>query len=285
MKDSTIKHKEEFNWVLNQIKNREDLLKGKDIQLAELFRMCENPAQLSLITDLIDRFNFVSISLYAKMLEEMAAYIKSLGYKSEEIAVVSLAIDAEADSSQSVLQDLKVPLCIQFDRKIKDCNMFDRDSFDRRYQAGCRHFIGVDEFTGTGSTIVERFYRFGDMKFKDATIQFCVLTGMQDAIDHVEKEGINLKVFNILQKGISDFYQDEDKRIRQSQMTEIESRLADKINKVRLSAHSFGFRQSESLYYKELGNIPNNVFPVFWWKQYSDGRKRNPLFTRVQNGY
>ena len=43
----------------------------------------------------------------------------------------------------------------------------------------------------------------------------------------------------------------------------------------------FGYGRSESLYNFEGDNIPNNVFPIFWWKKYADDSLRMPMFRRI----
>lgn len=150
---------------------------------------------------------------------------------------------------------------------------------------GCKHFIAIDEFTGTGSTIVERFNRFKEMNLKNATIEFCIMSGMENALNHVQNAGIRIKIFNILRKGISEYYHSDEIQSNLNRMFALESKLAEKIHKKKLIDHSLGFRQAESLYYKFLGNIPNNVFPIFWWKEYTENKPRKTLFTRVQEGY
>ena len=52
-----------------------------------------------------------------------------------------------------------------------------------------------------------------------------------------------------------------------------------------LKDNNFGYNHAEALYCRKYGNIPNSVFPIFWWKQYKDGSPRSPLFVRVQHGY
>lgn len=281
----SIKNRKEFNWITNQILQHTDFLNGKDKELGELYRMCDNSNQIDLISDLLNRFDYVSLPRYLTLLKDMALHIKNLNYPANKIAMLSMVIDENADSSQAVLQDIKVLVNSEFDSRIKECNRFEKESIERRYNAGCRHFIAIDEFIGTGSTVVERHDRFQKMKFKGSTLDFCILSGMQAAVDYVRSKGINIHIINPLKKGISDWYDEEEKTHRQSDMLKLEDKLAERIGSTKLAVNSFGFRESESLYYKELGNIPNNVFPIFWWKKYRDGKKRSPLFIRVQDGY
>ena len=49
--------------------------------------------------------------------------------------------------------------------------------------------------------------------------------------------------------------------------------------------HHLGYGQAESLFCRKNKNVPNNVFPLMWWKQYADHTHRNTLFVRLQEGY
>lgn len=279
------KSKSEFDWIFKMIAAQREMLGGRTDALSELYRMCDTEDQLNLISSLLSRFDYVDANRYTSLLDQMADYIKNTGYPENEIGVTALTIKRDADSSQEILQHLKVHLAIKFGHRVLDCNFFNEESLKQLHERGCKHFIAVDEFTGTGSTIVERYSRFKAMKLKNTTMEFCIMSGMVDAINHVQQAGIRIKVFNVLNKGISEYFPTEEVQSHIDNMYSLESKLAEKVNKKRLSEFSLGFRQSETLYYKFLGNIPNNVFPIFWWKAYTGKKSRKALFTRVQEGY
>lgn len=281
----TKKSKDEYNWIMKVLASQREMLSGKTDALSELYKMCDSEGQLSLVSSLIERFYYLPPDRYCSLLSDMANYIFNIGYPENEISVTALEFKSSSDSSQAILQDLKVPLAIAFGHKVSDCNIFREDDLKLSYSKGYRHFIAVDEFTGTGSTIVERYSRFKKMGFKNATLNFCIMSGMADAVEHVKHKGIGIKVFNLMSKGISDFYSADEIKSNINSMKELENKLAAKIKKTQLKDNSLGFRQSESIYYKFNGNIPNNVFPLFWWKMYAGNKPRNALFTRVQEGY
>lgn len=279
------KSREEFDWIYGIISKQRELLTGRTDALSELYRMCDSEDQLNLVTSLLNRFDYVDANRYASLIEQMADYIFNIGYPRKEIGITAMTIDKDADSSQEILQHIKVQLGLKFGDRVLDSNLLNKEFLLRNYELGCKHFIAVDEFAGTGSTIVQRYHKFKDMNFKKATIEFCIMSGMEDALIHVQNAGIPIKIFNLLRKGISEYYPTEEIQHNLEQMYALESKLAEKIHKKKLADHSLGFRQSESLYYKFLGNIPNNVFPIFWWKEYTGNKTRKTLFTRVQEGY
>lgn len=277
--------KSEFDWIYKMMSTQRELLSGRTDALSELYRMCDTEDQLNLVSNLLSRFDYVDTNRYVSLLDQMADYIIQTGYPDEEIGVTALTIKSDADSSQEILQHLKVQLAIKFGHRVLDSNFLNKESLQKLHEKGRNHFIAVDEFTGTGSTIVERYSRFKEMKLKNATIEFCIMSGMEDAVKHVQQAGIRVKVFNVLKKGISEYFPTDEVQSHIDDMYSLESKLAEKVNKKRLSEFSLGFRQSETLYYKFLGNIPNNVFPIFWWKAYTGKKPRKTLFTRVQEGY
>jgi len=279
------KSKDEYDWLMRVIATQQEMLSGRTDALSELYKMCDSENQLSLVASLIGRFSYINSERYGQLLSDMANYIFNIGYPENEISVTAMEFKSNSDSSQGILQDLKVPLAIAFGHKVNDCNIFREDDLVQNYNKGCCHFIAVDEFAGTGSTIVERYFRFKKMKLKNATLDFCIMSGMEDAVDHIQNKGIRVKVFNLMKKGISDYYPLNEVQPNLNYMLELEYKLAEKIKKTKIEENSFGFRQSESLYYKIHGNIPNNVFPIFWWKEYVGNKHRKTLFTRVQEGY
>ena len=98
----------EYEWILSLQRVQTSMLKGKDSVLSELYSLCDNYNQLNLIKDLIIRFNCFDEDIYNLTLIEIAKFISSLGYDPEKTALIALCHDSSADSSQVVLNDLKV---------------------------------------------------------------------------------------------------------------------------------------------------------------------------------
>lgn len=276
--------KQEYNWIMSLQRRQRTMLKQRDDALLFLYRSCDTQEQKDLLKDLIIRFNCFDEEIYNLALNGMAEYIYNLGYNADEIAVVAFAHDSEADSSQEVLQDIKVPLARLFDQNIHTVNRFDR--IRRTYnRAGIKHFIAIDEFSGTGGTLINRYNEFCDLKIQDATIDFCLIASMQSVLDLAQSNGISLHVEYTMKKGLSDYYEGDVLTVYTQSMKSLENKLAEQIGEQNLCDYTFGFGRSESLYSKLYGNIPNNVFPIFWWKQDLMGRKRKTMFDRVQDGY
>lgn len=283
MRQSNMKRKE-FEWIFSLNKKQTSMLKGNDLALLELYNLCDTDSQRGLIKDLLVRFHCFEDGIYNLALKEIANYIKGLGYDLDKTAIVAFCHNSQADSSQEVLQDLKVPIAQVCGKSIMTINRFDK--ICKKYNSdGIRHFIAVDEFSGSGQTIVNRNVEFINKKLFGATINYCLVAAMSDAVRISKSNGLDIFVAYEMDKGISDYYKGVELAEKIEEMKALEEKLADSINQLQLNDYLFGYGRSEALYSRLYKNIPNNVFPVFWWKKYKNNMSRNTLFERVQDGY
>ena len=88
-----------------------------------------------------------------------------------------------------------------------------------------------------------------------------------------------------MHKGISGRYRKEELLKRIWSMRYLESQLGSESGETKLKDNSWGYGHAEALYCRQFGNIPNSVFPIFWWNKNIDGSERKSVFTRVQHGY
>ena len=59
-----------------------------------------------------------------------------------------------------------------------------------------------------------------------------------------------------------------------------EAHLKPKIGKMKLKNYFLGYGESEALYFSEEYRVPNNVFPIFWWRLALDGESSwKPMFS------
>lgn len=276
----------EYNWIVNIMRRQKAMLKKSDAQLLELYRFCDNDEQRDLLAEMLLRFNCFDPDLYAAAIQDAVKYISKLGYNEEETALVAFCHDRAADSSQAVLDDLKVPMAQEGYSHIKTINRFDH--IQREYNKSGRklkHFIAVDEFVGSGKTLSSRIGEFNRLKMTGATVDFVFLAGMQDAIVAGKNTGASLFVVYEMEKGLTSFYSGAQLENKTALMRVLEKKLALKINKTDIEEYHFGYHGSEALYCRPDKNVPNNVFPVFWWKMDRDGKQRNTVLIRVQDGY
>lgn len=275
---------DEFNWILKLQCKQNSMLKGKDDELSELFRTCESENQRRLLNELIEHFTYLNEDEYNNALNKIAKHICDLGYDADKTAIVAFCIDSKADSSQEIINHLKVTLSYHNDELNNTINNFNK--IRKYYDKGFRHFIAVDEFAGSGKTLLNRKNLFNSWKLENVSLEFCLITAMEQTKNLALKEGFHLYATNFLKRGISDFYNGVNLEQHKNEMLSLESNLAETIGNTKLEDHSFGYGQAEALFARPLPhNIPNNVFPIFWWKKDKNNKKRKTLFHRVQNGY
>lgn len=282
---SSLKQRE-YNWILKLMRRQKAMLAKNDVQLLELYKFCDNEEQRNLLEELIVRFNCFDPDLYAAAIQDAVNYIDELGFIENETALVAFCHDGSADSSQVVLDDMKVPMAIKGYSRIKTINRFDR--IIHEYNKSCgkiKHFIAVDEFVGSGKTLSLRADEFNRLIPTGATINFVFLAGMREAIEVGKALGESVYVVYEMDKGITAYYDGEQLELKRSLMRSLEGKLAPRINKTDLTDYHFGYHGTEALYCRPNKNVPNNVFPIFWWKEDKDGKPRKTVLIRVQNDY
>ena len=82
----------------------------------------------------------------------------------------------------------------------------------------------------------------------------------------------------MLERGISDFYKGAELRRGRTYMRILESLLDQEFGQKPFPA--FGYGGAEALFAIKNRDVPNSVFPIFWWPQLANGNRRQPLLTR-----
>ncbi|MEW8231481.1 MAG: hypothetical protein AB2745_14225 [Candidatus Thiodiazotropha endolucinida] len=115
----------------------------------------------------------------------------------------------------------------------------------------------------------------------EVSIRAIILVGMESTRNTFESLKIDYCCFNWLKKGIAHNYAGAALKKAYKDMLRLESNLASEDSGKPLP--SLGRGRAEALYYHEGGNLPNSVFPVFWWPKLYNGDNRTPLLFRFQN--
>lgn len=277
---------QEFNLVLEyQMEYRDVLDDTSDEALLDLIKSCQDDDERNLIDGLLRDFkkNMLDAKHSNDLMFKIAAEIAKLNYPSHQTAIVAMATGTDADGSQEVLNQMKVPLKLaHVDCKYTD-SRFTR--IQKLYNKGIRHFIIVDDFIGSGKTVLSRVRDFKKWNLQGSTINFFFLAGMNKAISLCRNNDIPVFCPYTMRKALSGCFVGSELLWRVRAMCRLESRLAPQIKDTLLKENQFGYNHAEALYRRCYGNIPNSVFPVFWWEGYRDGSVRKPVFVRVQKGY
>lgn len=257
--------------------------------LVSLLKECREEDDTLLVKELITQLNenIVDDGKTNDLLFKMAEAINRNEVAGDKTALAVMRVkgDPKSDGSQSILDLLKVPLDIKVNFKYGYCTTTFNEIQSLYQKKNYRHFIVVDDFIGSGKTVFRRYWQFLNWNLADATIHFYFLAGMAKAMSFCRNWTIPADCCKIMYKGISGHYQGEDLLKRVWAMERLENQLSSKSGDVNLKDCEFGYNHAEALFCRKYGNIPNSVFPIFWWNKYDNGDKRIPIFRRIQDGF
>lgn len=254
--------------------------------LDELVAICDTDEKYSLIDELLSRFYYMDDEDYQIRIGQIANHIISMKYEPGKTVIMAMAHDHETDGSQDVLNALQIALELRGYSGFSTDSRMDQKIEKNHYKKGIRNFVIVDDFMGTGRTALKRYQSFVNMLNKDDIhVSFCIVCGMKFGVDYCHYNRMPLYCPVQLSKGLSGYYKGFELSLKAFTMKELEMNLARKIGELELATYTMGWGKAETLFYREGRNVPNNVYPVFWWKMYRDGTVRNTLFHRRQHGY
>lgn len=281
-----MKRKDEYHKKVNLFLRQDWLLSRKE-ELNSLLSNTTSSEEKELLFELLERFTFIKQETFNHLLEEVASEIITSGFISQNTQIVSLTWDEEADSGQKVLDSIKMKFYENDEwRKVKLVNCVPRciKQCDRK---GSYQIILLDEFIGTGNTLISRIEYLKKNIKSNFEIKAMFLSGIDSAVEKVESLGIEIFCPLVLKKGISGHYSNDELLSKKQLMLDLESNLAKRINEKEINDYSFGYGKAEALFSAEgfLGNTPNSTFPVFWWEKDKNNSKRFTLLHRYEVGF
>ena len=256
--------------------------------LIELWNLCEYKDEQKLIYQLLLNFLCLDSRKVKNYCKDISIHVcDEWGINSESTKIVALCDEENPDGSQFFIQILK--------NKFADRNNWTERNFVNNlasigkaaYQLeNGQNLILIDDFIGTGNT-VERKIKWLKSKIKeknkyDIKIFLVSLACMQEALNIIKSLEIEFFTPKISKKGISDYYKGEILKDNIGNMKNLESKLHPIYKNWRLLNFSFGYGKSETLFAIEGLNVPNNVFPIFWWPLLMEERKRKTILKRIR---
>lgn len=246
---------------------------------------CISEGQQSLISDLLGRFKYVSALNFGERINDLVLEIvTNPNFLPDETIIAAMAADSSPDSSQALVQMIKLKLQSNGWGDVPIVNVF--GAAFKKSKTGSfkrKNIILVDEFIGSGRTVVGRVSEIKS-QFKNASIDVNIFVSVVYSsvvgIEAMVENKINFSCLETIPRGISDFENSEDIASKLEEMINLEGKLSSEHGKYKLHDYSLGYGRTESLFGIENGNIPNNVFPIFWWPKNCTGEDRKPLFHR-----
>ncbi|ATG40693.1 phosphoribosyltransferase-like protein [Phaeobacter piscinae] len=284
-----MREKKQFNRDLFELYFEQTWLQRHEAKIERLLELAHTKDERELILDLLKHFNYIGEDRLQLLLGAMANRIcHELAVPEEKTQVVTTAIDNEPDSSQMLLQMLKNRLTENGFTKIAKRS---RGHEAIKYCHERPNIIVVEEFSGTGGTIISRVTELNrriqdKAKSKGLTINprivVCLLATMRSALERIKDADIEVYAEFEMAAGISQRIDPENIMQKKRLMVNIETRL----DQARMQPFpSLGYGQAEALFFIQNGNPPNNNFPVFWWKHLKDGGSFFPLLERDEPNY
>lgn len=117
----------------------------------------------------------------------------------------------------------------------------------------------VDDYIGSGNTAESAVSYCASFGINPQKIAIVAIAAQKVGIDFLQTRNIPVYTNTILNRGISDWYTNDDLAKAINTMNKIEKKL--QVTK----KFKFGYERSEALV--SLSRTPNNTFPVFWWEK------------------
>lgn len=275
--------KEDFNKYYKLLP-KQSWLAEKEEEIICLINTCTDYSHTRLIFDLLERFHYVNREIFRTYLELIANYIVyETKFDKERTQIVATTMDSDPDSSQWILHELKPFLTEKGWNNVKMTTHFHR-GVRKLNREGLNQLVLVDEFIGSGRTVDVRINYLKKHAKVEYQIRACFLAGMEHGIQRVDKNFEDFRCFLRLKKGISETYEGARRDEAIKDMTLLEGFLLPEINNKKLADYHLGFNQAEALY-SSYGNVPNSVFPFFWWPYNDRSVSRYPILTRYERGF
>ena len=252
--------------------------------LVELWNFCQLESSQNLISDLINRFSYLEEKDLKELSSKIVKHITEVwGIRSKGTKIVAISDEQDVDGSQAFLHYLKNKFAgIDGWTEKKFVNSIAVAAHNTRRNST---IILFDDFIGTGNTIIKKYNWLNSVLEKRGVkgaikIKLLAIAGMESSKESLDELGVDYFAPLWLKKGISDHYSDEELSTAIQNMKELENNLYHQYRGNFMPP--FGYKKSEALFSIMSFNVPNNVFPIFWWPLDKEKNHRKTLFKRIR---
>ncbi len=267
---------EELFALILQISKDKRWLHSKSPALASVFSLCETDDEKTLIYDLLSRFTYVESDEFSNHIENILNYY-SVYFSGKTANYIFAPLynddkDKRSDSSLAVLHALKAKRHRFPNLEYRDIN----SAFKAIHEYGVTDVILIDEFVGSGKQamgVVESLQKKIALEGFHIKLHMGTVASMIKAKSKIEKTVESYFSSMVLRRGISDYNDFHRAKELKSLMKKIESRFDSPVIRMKQQRklYHLGFQQTQALYKYANSTTANNVFPVFFWKELSDG--------------
>ena len=233
--------------------------------------------QKKLIFYLIHKFLYVDSNKADEFCGKIVHQItEEWGLQPRNTTITAVCDNSNPDGSQLMVQKLKNRFPFHW-REFDFSNSLPEALYTKINSND--NLVICDDFVGTGSTIGRKteyaLKVISERELEDVKLYIVSFAAMQFSMNVIPYPFYSCEW---LLKGISETLKGDNLKVATKIMEDMEGLLKPKIGRQYLP--KFGFERSESLYNYENDNIPNNVFPIFWWQKYKDNKFRVPMFKK-----
>ncbi|MDK1377236.1 MULTISPECIES: hypothetical protein [unclassified Sinorhizobium] len=256
---------------------------SKNDRFNELLMFCSRDEERSLVFDIVERYTYVDSEQLRQCLQQIAERITN-EWKCgpQDSVIVAMDKSRHADSSAAIAWFLKPILGDMADWETNQFFKALGEAVTAVPDGG--KIVIVDEFVGTGQSL-KRALKWLSGKLDEQGKSAKLFVATVAAMEASKEKDLSLAedFFSTIwmKKSIRDFYPPETAELHERLMLSLEERLLKEDGYMRLEKYSLGYKKSQSAYFFENGNPPNNNFPIFWWKRLANGSRRRPLTPRV----
>lgn len=266
--------------ILTRLHCEYEWLQDEPDALFELWCLTDNENQKKLIEFLIKEFLHINGKKLGDGCKMIAHHIESVWKLTVANTFLSATCDnSKPDGSQSIVQNIKN----KFSSSWEESNFYNSLPVAANKIPSNSNIVLIDDFIGTGDTIGKKVNYLMSViekrKLQNITIYVASLAAMNFSKESLN--ALNTCYFSVywLHRGISEQIDEPFRANAIKEMQSLEAKLKAEIGVRKLP--NFGYKKSESLFAIESYNVPNNVFPIFWWAQLKDETYRKTLFRRV----
>lgn len=273
-----------FRIVMNLVMNQPWLNEKTDLIEHLLYEDCDDEETRELLIDLVNRFEYIDDSRYQELMRQITLEIVTEpGIYEQTTLIAAMSVGSGADSGQATIYSIKSLLQEHSWTRHKIINDALHSYKTIKANAPLRDIILVDEFVGSGRTVIGRVEtikrQFEEKGIDDYSIRVKVLASTKTGLKNITDKGIIISSQIILTKGISEHFHSDLIANKLALMENLESILSTEFNGRVMP--SLGYGKAESLYFRKNTNLPNSVFPIFWWAEYRNKKPRKTLLTRA----
>lgn len=246
---------------------------GNRDALTVLFSECQTDVQYLLLKELITNFNYLTSKDLEAGADKLVNHISSTWkLDGSTTLLVASADDDEPDGSQFFCKSVSTALGrakLKHSVKSRLGYAFQDATLNEKPFS---NIVILDDFIGTGDKLSKTVKRLQKSVAQGTVIYVASLAAMSFGLKKINLE-TTCEVFSchVYEKGISDSFQDPTREEYISAMLELERKIIPPMafpKKENEKCYSFGYGQSEALFYLEGFSVPNNVFPIFWKNRY-----------------